>query len=196
MSKISCDIDIDFLDREHILSLIPHVVASIIEDGGYRKHNSGIYLQKMPVNPLTGLSSIDYETAADRGYFKIDFLNVSAYTGIKDEAHIEQLLSIDPVWELLYEKDVCDKLVHINGYHNLVEKLKPKSISELAMVLALMRPGKRHLVVKCEAEGFDSIKDEIWEKTIDGSYAFKRSHGLAYSHLIVMQLNLICQEAT
>ena len=196
MSKILCDVDIDFLDREHALSLIPHAVASRLEDGVYKKHNSGIYLQKIPINPLTGLSSIDYEEAAIRGYFKIDFLNVSAYTGIRDEAHIEELLSIEPVWELLYEKDICDKLVHINGYHNLVEKLKPKSISELATVLALIRPGKRHLAIKCEKEGFDSIKDEIWEKTIDKGYAFKRSHGLAYSHLIVMQLNLICQQVT
>lgn len=195
MSKIDCDVDIDFLDRTHVLSLIPHSVASRIEDGVYKKHNTGVYLQEIPTNPLTGLSSIDYETAAKRGYFKIDFLNVSAYTGVIDEAHIERLLAVEPVWELLHEKDVCEKLAHINGYHNLVSKLNPQSITELAMVLALIRPGKKHLVSKCEAEGFESIRDEIWKKPEDGSYYFKHSHSIGYAHLIIMQLNLLCEGA-
>jgi hypothetical protein len=195
MKKISCDVDIDFLDRAHVLSLIPHIVASRIEDGVYKKHNTGIYLQQIPFNPLTGLSTIDYEVAASRGYFKIDFLNVSAYAGIKDESHIERLLAIEPEWELLCEKDICDRLAHINGYHHLLSRVKPTSISELAMVLAMIRPGKRHLISKCETEGFDSIKDEIWEKSVDGIYAFKKSHSVSYAHLIILQLNLICQEA-
>jgi DNA polymerase III alpha subunit len=184
------DIDIDFFNRDDILSIIPHVTA-VLKNG--RKHNTGIYCHQIPINPLTGLSSLDYETAEERGYFKIDFLNVSAYDGIRSEEHISQLLEIEPLWELLHEKEICDKLFHINGYHNLLKELNPTSIDELAMVLALIRPGKRHLTPKCKSLGFDSIKDEIWEKT-DDSYYFKRSHGLAYAHVIVLQLNYICEE--
>jgi DNA polymerase III alpha subunit len=95
----------------------------------------------------------------------------------------------------MYEKDVCDQLFHINGYHNLLAQLKPKTIIELASVLALIRPGKKHLVQKCIDQGFDSIQDEVWTKTDEG-YSFKKSHAVGYAHVIVMQLNLICEKVS
>lgn len=188
---IKCDIDIDFANREDILSKIPHVVAGRHDRGEYKHHNTGVYLQSIPVNPMTGISTIDYEEAEDRGYFKIDFLNVNAYQGVKNEAHIITLLAVEPMWELMYEKDVCDQLFHINGYHNLLAQLKPTSILELATVLALIRPGKKHLVPVCIEKGFQAIQDEVWIKTDEG-YSFKKSHAVGYAHVIVMQLNLIC----
>ena len=184
------DIDLDFPDRTKILDIIEHVPA-VMKDG--KKHNTGVYCHKIPVNPLTGMASIEYEPAEDRGYFKIDFLNVSAYNGVCNEEHIKDLLAVEPLWDLMYEKDVCDQLFHINGYHTLLAELKPKSISELAMVLALIRPGKKHLLPVCKQKGFESIKDEIWTKTED-AYYFKKSHAISYSHLIVMQLNKICEQ--
>jgi hypothetical protein len=190
--KTQCDIDIDFADREDILSKILHVVAGRVDRGEYKRHNTGVYLQNMPVNPLNGLATIDYETAEQRGYFKIDFLNVNAYQGVKNEAHIKQLLSVEPLWDLMYEKEVCDQLFHVNGYHNLLAQLKPTSILELATVLALIRPGKKHLVPVCIEKGFQAIQDEVWIKTDEG-YSFKKSHAIGYAHVIVMQLNLICE---
>ena len=192
MAKITADIDIDFPDREDILSKIPHAIACRIDKGEIKRHNTGIYLQKIPVNPLTGLASIDYESAERRGYFKLDFLNVSVYKNIKSEEHINNLLKVEPLWDLLGEKDICDQLFHINGYHTLLAKLKPKSILDLATVLALIRPGKKHLVDKCLSSGFNSIQDEVWTKSADG-YSFKKAHGIAYSHVIILQLNLICE---
>ena len=99
---MSSDIDIDFVDRDDVLSKIKHIPASL-KNG--KRHNTGVYCQQIPMNPLTGLASIDYEEADARGYFKMDFLNVSAYRGIKDEAHIKRLLEIEPLWELIYEKE-------------------------------------------------------------------------------------------
>jgi DNA polymerase III alpha subunit len=183
------DIDIDFLNRSKVLDIIKHIPATL-EDG--RKHNTGVYCQEIPKNPLTGQSSIDYKTAEDRGYFKIDFLNVSAYEGVRDEAHLSKLLATEPVWELLGEKDVCDQLFHVNGYHTLLADLKPKSIPELAMVLALIRPGKKHLIPICKENGFQAIKNEIWVK-VDESYFFKNSHAVSYACVIVVQLNLIVE---
>lgn len=188
------DIDIDFADRTQILDIVKHVPAAMADkDGVFKKHNTGVYCTPIPCNPLTGLSTIDYKEAEARGYFKIDFLNVSVYADIKSEEHIKELLSVEPLWDLLYEKDVCDQLFHINGYHNLLAQLKPTNISQLAMVLALIRPGKKHLVPTCQEKGFDAIKDEIWTKT-DEAYFFKKSHAVGYAHLIVMQLNLICEK--
>ena len=184
------DIDIDFPDRTKVLDIIKHVPAIIDPT---KKHNTGVYCHEIPTNPLTGFASIPYEESEERGYFKIDFLNVSAYDGVRSEEHIKELLAVEPLWELMYEKDVCDQLFHINGYHTLLADLKPTSISELAMVLALIRPGKKHLLPICKEKGFEAIKDEIWTRN-EEAYFFKHSHAIGYAHLIVMQLNLICEK--
>ena len=184
------DIDIDFPDRRQILDIIQHVPARL-EDG--KKHNTGVYCHSIPYNPLTDTASIDYKLAEERGYFKIDFLNVSAYNGVRNESHMVELLNTEPLWDLLYEKEVCDQLFHINGYHNLLAELKPTSIVELAMVLAMIRPGKKHLIPICKEKGFQFINDEIWTKT-DDSYFFKKAHAVSYASVIVVQLNLICEK--
>lgn len=186
------DIDIDFQDRTRILNLIEHVPACL-EDG--KKHNTGVYCHAIPVNPITGLSSIDYKEAEDRGYFKIDFLNVNAYNGIRSESHLQDLISTEPLWDLLEDPAVCNQMFHINGYHQLIAKLKPRSIEDLAMFLALLRPAKKHLIPVCEKEGFQSIDKEIWTKS-DDAYFFKKAHAIAYAHVIVVQLNLLCESVS
>jgi DNA polymerase III alpha subunit len=149
-------------------------------------------LHQVPTDPLTGLASLDYDDAEKRGYFKVDFLNVGIYKDIKSEEEIVNLLKIEPLWDLLEQKEFCDLIFHVNGYHDLIARLKPRSIEQLAMFLAILRPGKKHLVPTCETKGWDSIKDEIWEKT-DDSYSFKKSHAVAYAHAIVVQMNKICE---
>ena len=79
------DIDIDFTDRDSALKLFKHVGASRVENNRLVKHNTGIYMHEVPVNALTGLCAVPYDIAEQREYFKIDFLNVGLYTGIKDE---------------------------------------------------------------------------------------------------------------
>jgi DNA polymerase III alpha subunit len=167
-------------------------VKTITATNGDKKHNTGVYCHSIPYNPLTGLSTIDYKEAEDRGYFKIDFLNASVYNSIKSEKHIKDLLAVEPLWDLLEQKDFCDLIFHVNGYHNLVAELKPRSIEELAMFLALLRPGKKHLVSIVSEKGFQAVKDEIWVKTED-AYYFKKSHAVAYAHAIVVQMNQICE---
>jgi DNA polymerase III alpha subunit len=186
------DIDIDFFDRDNALKLIKHIPASRVEDNQIKKHNTGVYLQEIPVDQVTGLSSINYTEAEHRGYFKVDFLNVSIYKDITSEEELVRLLKIEPLWDLLEQKEFCDMIFHVNGYHDLVARLRPRTIEQLAMFLAILRPVKKHLMPKCESLGWDSIKDEIWEKT-DDSYSFKKSHAVAYSHAIVVQMNKICE---
>ena len=122
-------------------------------------------------------------------------MNVSVYNdpSIQSEQDIVRLLSVEPLWDLMYEKEVCDQLFHINGYHTLLAQLKPKTILELATVLALIRPGKKHLVPIVAEKGFQAVQDEVWVKT-EESYSFKKSHAVGYAHVIVMQLNLICEK--
>ena len=83
------DIDIDFGDRDVVLSKLQHRVARL--DTG-KKHNTGVYVTEIPHNPIDNISTIDYKIAEDRGYFKLDFLNVSIYKDVRDEAHLQELM--------------------------------------------------------------------------------------------------------
>lgn len=189
------DIDIDFYDRDKALAVIRHIPASRLENGEYKKHNTGVYLNSIPVDPVSNFASIDYVTAEQRGYFKIDFLNVSIYKDIASEADIDRLLSVEPLWDLLEQEEFCNLIFHVNGYHDLIKTLKPRSIEQLSMFLAILRPGKKHLILSCQEKGWDSVKDEIWEKT-DGEYSFKKSHAVAYAHAIVVQMNSVCEKVS
>ena len=83
------DIDIDFADRDIILSRIEHRVAKL--DTG-KKHNTSVYATEVPHNPVNKLSTIEHKTAEGRGYFKLDFLNVSIYKDVENEQHLTQLM--------------------------------------------------------------------------------------------------------
>ena len=139
------DLDIDFADRNIILNKIQHSVAKL-ETG--KKHNTGVYVTEIPHNTFNEISTIDYKTAEDRGYFKRDFLNVSIYKDVRDETHLQELMERKPIWQLLEHKDFSEKVFHLNGHDELLKQLKPSSVKELAATLAIIRPAKRHLVDK------------------------------------------------
>lgn len=187
------DIDIDFANRKNVLDIIKHIPASIIDKtGNSKKHNTGVYCHSIPYNPLTESSSIDYKEAEDRGYFKIDFLNVSMYEGVRNEEHLTQLMETEPLWDLLEQKDFTDLLFHVNGHTSLMKQMKPSNIEELAMCLALIRPAKRYLLGKTWSE----IGAEIWTKPENGEYYFKKAHAVAYAQAIAVQMNLICESVS
>ena len=191
MNIVKTDIDIDVVDREALLVHFDHIPAIIKKkDDMYDKHNSGVYLQPIPFDQLTGLSSIDYKEAEDRGYFKLDFLNNSLYEGIRDEAHLDNLTAKEPMWDLLQHEDVIKNLAHIHNHIGVLRVLKPQNIIELAEVLAIIRPAKRPLL----NESKEKIKKEVWQKPTDGSYYFKKAHAIAYAVSIVVQLNLFCEQ--
>jgi DNA polymerase III alpha subunit len=184
------DIDIDFADRTKALEVFKHVTATINDNGTFKKHNTGVYCTSVPYNPITGLSTIDYKEAENRGYFKIDFLNVNVYEGVRDRAHLLQLMGTEPLWDLLLEDDFVNNLFHVNGHGNILRQMVPKSIEELAAVLAMIRPAKRYLIGK----DWTTVMTEIWTKPENDEYYFKKAHAIAYAHVIVIQMNLICEK--
>ena len=154
------DIDIDFADRNVVLNKLKHRVAKL--DNG-KKHNTGVYFTEVPHNPLDNVSTLDYKQAEDRGYFKVDFLNVSIYEKVKNEKHLIELMTKQPMWQLLEAKDFSDQVFHLNGHSTILQKLKPTSIEQLAAVLAIIRPSKRYLINK----SWDEIMKEVWVKPKD-----------------------------
>ena len=181
------DVDIDFYDREKALKLFKHTPASMIKENKIEKHKTGVYFHSIPTDPVTKYSSIDYKKAEDRGYFKIDCLNVNIYKNVANEQELVELMIQEPNWDMLKDKKIVDELFHLNGHFNIVSKLEPKTIEQLAAVLAIIRPAKRQLMHKY----WKDIMQEVWVKPTDGSYFFKKSHAVAYAQAIVVQMNLI-----
>ena len=183
------DIDIDFADREQILKHIQYVKASRLQNNEFVPHNTGIYVQSIPSNPISNLSNIDYKTAEDEGYFKIDFLNVNIYKDVKNEEHLIKLMEIEPLWDLLEQDEFTNLLFHINGHGDILRTMKPRTLEQLAAVLAMIRPAKRYLIGKT----WETVMMEVWKKPENDDYYFKKAHAIAYAQAIIVQMNLICE---
>ena len=183
------DIDIDFADRTTALNVFKNVTAAISDNGTFKKHNTGIYCTSIPYNPITGISTIEYKQAEERGYFKLDFLNVSVYEGVKDRTHLLKLMETEPLWDLLEQDDFTQLLFHVNGHGSILRQSKPRSIEQLAAVLAMIRPAKRYLIGK----DWTTVMTEVWTKPENNEYYFKKAHAIAYAHVVVVQMNLICE---
>ena len=184
------DIDIDFLNRDHALKLFKHIPASRVDDSKLTRHNTGVYLHAVPTSAAEGVCSVPYDHSTAEEYFKIDFLNVGIYKGVRDEAHLVQLMETEPLWDLLEQDDFTQNLFHVNGHGSILRQSKPKSIEQLAAVLAMIRPAKRYLIGK----DWTTIMTEIWTKPENDEYFFKKSHAIAYATAIVVQMNLICEQ--
>lgn len=184
MKRVETDVDIDVANRDIILKHLQYVDATGDDN---KKHNTGVYFQDIPYNPITGASTLHYDEAKDYGFFKLDFLNLSVYENIESEQHLLTLLNQEPNWDLLQDEEFVKKLIHVNEYSWLLKQLKPRSIQQLAAVLAIIRPSKRYLK-DCN---WEQINNEVWIKPKDGGYYFKKSHSIAYSHAIIVQMNLL-----
>ena len=190
--KFTSDIDIDVGDRDRALAVLEHTAASIVRDGKISKHNTGVYFTNIPVDPFTGRSSLDYEAAEERGYIKVDVLNVGLYQQIRSNQHLQELMNQEPLWDLLKAPDFCSQLIHIGAHYDTLSKMPEPvdSIPRLAMFLAVIRPAKRHLVGKTWRE----VSETVWERPGDDSYYFKKAHAIGYAHLVAVNMNLICEQ--
>lgn len=186
------DIDIDFKTDFDPLEYFPQAVrASMVEKDELKKHPAGAYLQNIPKDLITNLAAIPYKKAEELGYFKIDFLHISLLDVFESKQEIRALLKMEPDWFILEDRESVEKLFQIHRHYDIIMKIKPKSINELADAIALIRPGKRHLL-DYYVNNKEKIREELYKKPEDiEKYYFKRSHSLAYALNIVLQLHLI-----
>lgn len=187
--KFESDIDIDFANRDQILQLIRHTPATIVKGEESTRHNTGVYVTDIPVDPFTGTASLDYKAAESRGYVKLDFLNVGIYSQVRDESHLTQLMNQEPEWQQLYDPEFCSQLIHIGNHYDTLIKMPQavNTVARMAMFLAVIRPGKRHLI----GQPWSDVAATVWEKPTDGTYVFKKSHSCAYAHLVAVHMNLL-----
>lgn len=191
-ARFTSDVDIDLGSRDALLQLIEHTRAAMLNSTPVRHHATGVYPTDIPYDPVHNMAALDYVEAEQRGYFKLDLLNVGVYRHVTSESHLAELMR-EPDWTLLKQPHFCKKLIHIGNYHDLIATLEEpiNSIPRLAMFVALIRPGKKHLIGKSWKE----ISPSIWLKDSSG-YSFKKSHAIAYAHLITVHMNLLVENPT
>lgn len=186
--NFDADIDIDLADRNKLLEHIRHIPAAINRDGTWVRHNTGIFVTEIPHNPITGLSTIDYKEAENRGYIKIDLLNLHIYEQIKSEEELDVLLQQDPPWHRLREREFTEQLIHLGNQYDLLMRMPEPvdSIERLAMFLAVIRPVKRHLA----GLTWHKVAETVWDRTEDG-YVFRKAHAIAYAHVVAINMLLL-----
>jgi hypothetical protein len=89
------------------------------------------------------------------------------------------------MWELFQHAEIVKQLFHIGNHYDIIKQHLPQTVEQLAMILAMIRPGKRYLV----GNSWEVVENEVWEQT-DG-YFFKKSHAIGYALVIIVQLNLL-----
>ena len=185
---MSADIDIDLADRNQLLRLIRHIPAQLSHEGQVRRHNSGVYVTDIPYDSVNDCAAIDYEVAESRGYFKIDFLNMSVYQLIKDPDHYQRMLDQEPNWSKLWTDAAwASQLVHVGGYVDLLQAMRPDSIPRMAAFISVIRPGKAHLQNRSWSEVFESV----WDGDATRGYTFKKAHAIGYAVLVAVHMNLL-----
>jgi hypothetical protein len=191
LKKVTTDVDIDCFDREKILKGLECIYGRIDRsEGKFEKHNTGVYFQNIPRDPTTNISTVDHRIANNYGYFKIDFLNVNLYEDVRDEAHLRALLDKEPPWDFFEYEEITEQLFHLKGYSYLLRKYKPQSVEDLAMILAIIRPSKAYL----QSHDWEDIRREVWIKSDEESYGYKKAHGISYSLAIIVNLNLLIEK--
>ena len=185
---MSADIDIDLANRDKLLALIHHTSARQTHQGQVRRHNSGVYATDIPYDPVNACAAIDYETAEQLGYFKIDLLNMSVYQLIKSPEHYKEMLALDPPWSrLCADPEWAKQLVHVGNYTELLKTMRPDSIPRMAAFISIIRPGKAHL----QNQPWETVFASVWNGDSSQGFVFKQSHAIGYATLVALHMNLL-----
>ena len=189
---MSADIDIDFADRSQLLELIQHIPARQTVQGQARRHNSGVYVTDIPLDPVHQCAAINYEQAEQLGYFKIDLLNMSVYQLVTSPEHYAIAVATEPTWSRLWqEPDWAQQLAHVGNYTDLLREMQPDSIPRMAAFISIIRPGKAHL----QRQPWDAVFDSVWDGDESRGYTFKKSHAISYAALVALHMNLLSPSA-
>lgn len=198
------DVDLDIADRSAVMELFPNaLIASQLSSDGDKlsPHNTGVYFQNLPIDPMNGLTTFPYDIAEDLGYFKIDFIPFHIYELVTNDDELSNLVEFAESnkfpwdWfqnEMFFGDDPQIRVAHIGGYQALCEQYPPASVMDVAILIALIRPRKKYLI----GEPWEVIEELIWgkypeEDTGKGSYFFKKSHAVGYALAVLVHMQLL-----
>jgi len=172
------DIDIDVADRNQAVAALPTAVpACQIHNGLIMPHGSGVYLQRIPVNPLNNWAAFPYKHAEGLGFIKLDLLNNAVYQNIESQDHLRRLMEEPINWEWFKNVDFVSRLFHFHDMAPTVVQYEPRSILDLACMMAIKLPTKKYLV----GQSWEVIREKIWIKEHGEAKQFKKGHAVAYA---------------
>lgn len=183
------DVDIEVNNRDEVVKLFPTAVpASLLNNTTFSMHQSGIYFQNIPVNPFNGFASYHHKNAEKFGFYKIDLLKAPyPYDGIGSMAELQVLLAQPINWSWFLRPDFTITLFHLGGVYtkerniaDVVAQYAPTSLLDIACLIALKMPAKRHLI----DETWAVVREDIWTRDPKGRQQFKKSHAVAYAHTV------------
>lgn len=176
------DVDIDTTTKtDKTLYGIPAMIYNE-EQERISPHPSGVYLEDVPIDTMTGLCAFDYKYGDANGFMKVDILHNSVYDIFKSKEEVSTAVGNDIDWSLLEDESVVKTLPHLAKHFDTVKKLKPRSVEDLADVLALIRPGKIHLPQDYIRDK-EKVRRFLYKRPSSGIY-FKKSHAISYAMMI------------
>lgn len=186
------DIDIDITPKADVKKLFNQTVRASMEmNGELKPHPVGYYFQNVPVDNITGLSAIPYKNTLEHNYFKIDLLNLNLLNDFSSKIQMRKMMNVEPDWDMLNDEKIVKQLFQIADHYDVISMVKPRSVEELADVLALIRPGKRKLLYKY-LEDKREVRKVLYKKI--SKHDMRKSHVIPYALLIVIQMNKIKSE--
>lgn len=151
-------------------------------------HPSGVYLDDVPVDEMTGNAAFDHKERFAANLVNVDILTNTSYDRFTSKEEVIEMSKKEPNWDLLKQEKTVRKLPHISKHFELIEDLDIKSVDDLADALALIRPGKAHLL-ETYKENKKSVRRQLYVRPSNGQPYFKKSHAYSYAVMIVAILN-------
>ncbi len=203
------DLDIDIPSKESSNIKLNLLKSSILNDkGDIQPHPAGVYFYKS-IPAFNGLAVLDYKSMEALKYQKIDILNNTFLDDLTQKEFIEYISVIENGgidWKKLWK---YDEPYQLGKYPGILREFKVCSVLDVAMVLAIIRPGslknydklkmfmhtdkilnKRSNVDKKILEETYGIPvfDEQFKKLgiDDGKYRYKKPHSIGYAFVLLI----------
>lgn len=190
MSSIRRSFDVD-IDTGSLCNRADYGIRAMVYNEDVCKilpHPSGVYLEKVPVDPVTGLCAFDYKYGDSVGFAKVDILTNKSYDIFKTKKELLMFSIMTPDWRWLLDEEFTANLPHIGKHHDTLVKIQPNTVEELADVIALIRPAKIGLIGQYRKQQ-SAVRRRLYSRPLDGTAYFKKSHAIAYAIMIVAVMN-------
>jgi hypothetical protein len=145
-------------------------------------HPSGVYLENVPVDKKTDLAAFDYGYGNAKGFMKVDILHNTVYDAFRSKQEIYDAIDGDIDWDLFKDQTIVESLPHVGKHFDIVSKVTPRSVEDLADILALIRPGKANLLSQY-LKHKQEVRRQLYARPKEGIY-FKKSHAISYALMI------------
>lgn len=203
------DLDLDIPSKQSDSIKKDIVRGSVLnERGRLQPHPAGVYFYKS-IPSFGGITLLDYKEMEYNDYQKIDILNNTYLNDITIEElnlYIDLIEKEEIDWQKLW---VYEEPYQLSKYPGILREFKVSSVLDVAIVLALIRPGSLHNYDKMKMyihtdkllkNKTDDVKEILKEtygiavfdeqfkklKKDDKKYRYKKPHSIGYAYVLLI----------